>query len=173
MSANRSIFAKIFGDELGSIIQVILGIFVLMSLFFIFPQIFIKITTISQQKDKYKTIIADSKTTTKSIYMNLVAYDSLTKDIEVKINKELLNEKKLINNKREILIQCQKNFDSIYLTPQQLNILSSIKTDDKEISFIQWISSSNQWYNIIVSFLISLFFYYIGRQNGKKQKMLP
>ena len=173
MSTNKSFFTKLFGDELGQLIQVVLGIFIVMTLFFLFPQIFIRISSSSPKHEKYNEILTDSKKTTQNIFKNIQTYDSLTRDIDIKIDNELLLEKQIINNKRDVLIECQKDFDSIYLTPQQLRILATVKSESKDISFTEWISSSNQWYNILVSFLISLFFYFIGRNNGKKMNKNP
>ena len=168
MSTEKSFFTKIFGDEIGQMIQVTIGIFIFIGIFMLIPQIIIRLTTSTPKQEKYKEILADSKETTQNIFKNIIVYDSLTRDIDSKINNELLIEKELINNKKDILIQCQKDFDSIYLTPQQLRILATVQSENKDIKFTEWISSTNQWYNIIVSFLISFFFYFLGRNIGKK-----
>jgi hypothetical protein len=116
MSTNKTFFTRIFGDEIGQMIQVTVGIFTFLGLFMLFPLIFIRLSTSKPKQEKYKEILADSKETTQNIFKNIVLYDSLTRDIDSKINSELLIEKDLINNKKNILIQCQKDFDSIYLT---------------------------------------------------------
>ena len=70
----------------------------------------------------------------------------------------------MINKKKKILIELSKDFDSIYLTPQQLKLLESVSDVNHDIAFKDWISSSNQWYNIGVSIVISFIFYFMGKR---------
>ena len=126
------------------------------------------ITSPTSKDVSYKEILSNSREITKNIYKELAKYDSLTTKIDRKIDRELLEEKGLINQKRELLIESQKDFDSIYLTPQQLSILSAVRPKKENISFRAWITSTNQLYNIGVSLVISFFFYYLGRKKGKQ-----
>lgn len=167
MTIKKTFFTDIFGDEMGKFIQFIIAYFFLMSIFLGGPFLLIRLTSTVSTEKKYNYIIAESKETTKSIFYELMKYDSLTKLIDASINKELSYEKDNINKKREILIALQNDFDSIYLTQQQLRILATVMPEKQNITFREWISSSNQLYNIGVSFIISLLFYYLGRKTAK------
>ena len=147
MSTDNTIFKKIFGDEIGEMLQVVLGIGFMMGLFIGGPLLISKCASNSKDKD-YKEIVTGSRQTTQNIYIQLHHYDSLTQVIDNNINTELLKEKELINKKKIILIELSKDFDSIYLTPQQLKLLESVSDVNHDIAFKDWISSSNQWYNI-------------------------
>lgn len=168
MNKNESFLVKIFGEKIGEVIQVVLGLFALMIIFMAGPIIYSKIVLSLTKTDKYSKLLNDSKLTTDNIFHQLIKYDSLTQDLERSIDKELFSEKQIILEKRELLEEFQKSFDSIYLTPQQLDILSSISIEEPRLSFKKWITSLNQLYNIGVSLVISFIFYYLGKRKGAK-----
>lgn len=163
MSSERSIFQKIFGDDLGEMIQFFFGFGALMALFMGGPLLITKCSSDSKHKD-YKELVTGSRETTQNIYIQLHEYDSLTQIIDKNINSELLKEKEYIRKKKNVLIELKQDFDSIYLTPQQLKLLEAVSSDNNNITFKEWISSSNQWYNIGVSIVISFFFYFLGKK---------
>ncbi len=167
MSELKTYFTKIFGEEIGTMLQVVIGVFMLMGVFMGGPLLVMKILTPENKEAKYSKIVNNSRENIRNIFDDLVKYDSLTNVIENSIDEELNFEKKLINNKREILIQLQNDFDSVYLTPYQLRILATVIPEKQNISFRNWITSANQLYNIGVSIFISFFFFYMGRRNAK------
>ncbi|UXP31669.1 hypothetical protein N6H18_15070 [Reichenbachiella agarivorans] len=129
-----------------------------------------KLTSEDTKDEQYNEVIKNSRQTTQNIYQELVRYDSVLTTIETKIDSELRHEKRLLGQKKDILIELQEDFDSIYLTPHQLSILATATIDSPDnISFREWITSTNQLYNIGVSLFISFFFYYLGRRQGEKQ----
>ena len=142
-----------------------------MGIFILGPQILIKIIEPKTKEEKYTELLRDSKFTTENIFKSIIRYDSLTKNLEKQIDHELIQEKKIINDKREILFQLRKDFDSIYLTPNQLNLLSALTPNKSKVTFKEWISSPSQIYWILVSFFISLFFFYLGKRRGQKSKI--
>ncbi len=168
MGESKSFFTKVFGGDIGEIVQVFAGFFLVIGFMMGMPLLIMFITSPTSKDVSYKEILSNSREITKNIYKELAKYDSLTTKIDRKIDRELLEEKGLINQKRELLIELQKDFDSIYLTPQQLSILSAVRPKKENISFRAWITSTNQLYNIGVSLVISFFFYYLGRKKGKQ-----
>jgi hypothetical protein len=152
MNSDKSIFKKIFGDEIGEMLQIMFGIGAMMMLFMGGPILFYKCSSSSTDKD-YKELATGSRETTKNIFVQLHQYDSLTQIINKEINTELLKEKDLIRKKKDLLVDLKNDFDSIYLTPQQLKIFEAATYEKKDVKFKEWISSSNQWYNIGVSII--------------------
>jgi len=169
MSSEKSFFKKIFGDDIGEMLQVFIGIGVIMGLFMGGPILLSKCSSNSKDKE-YKELVIGSRETTQNIFTQLHQYDSLTQKIEKTINVELLKEKEIIKKKKDLLVELQRDFDSIYLTPQQLRILETVSYDKKDVSFKEWISSTNQWYNIGISVITSFFFYFLGKRGGKIKK---
>ncbi|MFN3299380.1 MAG: hypothetical protein ACK41Z_04225 [Sediminibacterium sp.] len=168
MSETETYFQKIFGKELGEMIQFFVGFFVLMGVMIGFPILIIKLTSSKNRETSYNEILSNSREVTKKLYKELALYDSLTNKIELSINNELNSERELINQKREILIELKKDFDSIDLKPSQLKLLTAAIPVNDNISFREWISSWNQIYSIFVSLVISFVFYILGKKNGKK-----
>ena len=166
MSESKTFFTKIFGEEFGGMMSILVGTLLVIIMFNAFPFIIVKIGSSLSNEKKYNDVLSKSREVTRNLYKELSIYDSLTSKIELKIDNELQKEKDLINEKREILIELQKDFDSIYLTPQQMKILSVVAPRKDNISFKEWISSPNQLYNIAVNLIISLIFFYIGRRFG-------
>jgi hypothetical protein len=132
------------------------------------PYLFIKLSSSKSKETVYKEILSNSREVTMNLYKELALYDSLTTKIENRINYELKAEKDLINQKRVVLVELQKDFDSINLTPQQLKLLTVVTPQKENVTFREWITSVNQLYNIGVSLVISFFFYFIGRRKGKQ-----
>jgi hypothetical protein len=168
MDKSKTFFTKIFGDEIGEMIQLLVGFFLILGIFMGFPYLIVKMNSPSSKEVSYKEILSKSRENTQNLYNDLSAYDSLTSKIEYRIDKNILKEKELINQKRELLVELQKDFDSVYLTSHQLSILSTVKHRENKITFSEWIMSPNQIYNIGVSLVISFIFFYLGKRKGKE-----
>ena len=169
MSSEKSFFTKFLGNDIGEMLQFLIGFGVMMGIFIGGPFLLSKCSSTSKDKE-YKELVTGSRETTQNIFTQLHQYDSLTQEIEKTINTELLKEKEIIKKKKDLFIELQRDFDSIYLTPQQLRILETVNSDKRDVSFKEWISSTNQWYNIGVSVIISFFFYFLGKRGGKIKK---
>ena len=164
----RSVFEVLFGD-MGELIQFFVAFFVLMGIMMAAPLLFTRMSKWLGASSEPATVESRKLSQpTSNLVSQLTKLDSLALGLNAEFDSHIESSKEALEAKKHILLELQSQVDSLEFTPSQRALLADYTPrGSEELSFSDWITRRSVLYDILVAFVISTFFYILGRRKGR------
>lgn len=164
----RSVLQVLFGDDIGEMLGVMLGVAVMVIFFMGMPYWLTRCST--AQVSSNNKVLEQVPKDTRSILEELAAVQAKTQALIGKFQSDIQESEKLLNQKKAKLEELQHQIDILKLTPEQLAVIESYnKSVTHDPAFVEWITRKSTWYELASAFVLSFFFYRLGVRSGRKR----
>lgn len=169
-----SFLRKTFGEEAGELLEsfsMVLVPVLFMAVIMLLFKLMIFTTSGRNEKDKLEKALSDLPQNTKQVILEITQVNKKTSLLLEKLQTDINNTEKAINQKKQNIAELERKIKILKLTPEQTKIIENYNKSisNTDISISDWIKQKTVWYDISISVIISIIFFWLGRQSLKKK----